>query len=129
MIYVVDSHALVWHLQGGHRLSPASREVLDDPNARLVIPVIALVELKYLSSRGRIGLTYEEIIDRVSNDPRTIIAPLTIENVELMPLSLDIHDAAICATTLLYQEVAGQETVLITADREIRESGIVKTLW
>jgi PIN domain nuclease of toxin-antitoxin system len=42
--YVLDSHALVWHLEGNPRLGPQAKKVIDDPASNLVLPIIALAE-------------------------------------------------------------------------------------
>ena len=48
MRYVVDTHALVWHLTGDARLGETARRVLEDENSLLVVPVIVLAEAKYI---------------------------------------------------------------------------------
>ncbi len=62
MHYIVDTHALVWHMTNDRRLSDKVRRVLDDENARLVIPSIVLAEAKHIADRKRIPLTFQEII-------------------------------------------------------------------
>jgi hypothetical protein len=46
-----------------------------------------------------------------------------------MPLSLNIHDAIICATAAVLTERTGEAAQLITQDRDIRDSGLVATIW
>lgn len=48
MTYVVDTHALIWHLEAGPRLSEAARKILTDPQSQLVIPTIVLAEMAFL---------------------------------------------------------------------------------
>ena len=40
MVYVLDTHAVVWFLEGSSRLGAAARVALSDPVADLVIPTI-----------------------------------------------------------------------------------------
>lgn len=54
MIHVTDTHPFAWLLSGSPRLSLAARRAFEDTEARLVIPSIVLVEIKYLHARGRI---------------------------------------------------------------------------
>jgi PIN domain nuclease of toxin-antitoxin system len=35
--YVLDTHALVWHLEGNPRLGPQAKEVIDDPLSILLV--------------------------------------------------------------------------------------------
>jgi len=39
-----------------------------------------------------------------------------------------MHDAIVCATANLLTE-AGEDVAVITRDAEIRESGLVQTVW
>lgn len=56
MIYVVDTHAVVWFLEGDSRLSKAARDALNDANIQLVMPTIVLAEIVFLYARHRIRL-------------------------------------------------------------------------
>jgi PIN domain nuclease of toxin-antitoxin system len=42
--YVLDTHALVWHLEGNPRLGPQAKKAIEDPLSNLVLPIIALAE-------------------------------------------------------------------------------------
>jgi PIN domain nuclease of toxin-antitoxin system len=42
--YVLDTRALVWHLEGNPRLGPQARKVIDDPLSSLVLPILAITE-------------------------------------------------------------------------------------
>jgi PIN domain nuclease of toxin-antitoxin system len=50
MIYVTDTHPLVWLLEGGPRLSKTARDAFGDAEAQIVIPAIVLVEIKFLAA-------------------------------------------------------------------------------
>jgi PIN domain nuclease of toxin-antitoxin system len=55
--YVIDTHALIWHLQNSTRLSSRARELLvqvDQGRAVAIIPTIVLVEMIYLAEKHRI---------------------------------------------------------------------------
>ena len=43
--------------------------------------------------------------------------------------TLDIHDAIIVATALVFREVLGRETSVITRDAAIRNSRLVRVVW
>src|SRR6266498_4166042 len=54
---VTDTHALVWHLSRSPRLTQPALAVLQaagQGNARIWVPAIVVVEIIYLSERGRI---------------------------------------------------------------------------
>jgi len=46
-----------------------------------------------------------------------------------MPSGLDIHDALICATVLVGQDVLREEVRLITRDEVLVQAGLVQTIW
>jgi PIN domain nuclease of toxin-antitoxin system len=48
---VVDTHALIWFLEGNPRLGAAAKTVLMDPDSELILPAIALAEAVWIDSR------------------------------------------------------------------------------
>ncbi len=128
MIYVVDTHALIWFLEGSKRLGGQAREILRDEHKHLLIPSIVLAEAKDLVSKGKTRLIFDEILEAIT-DPRCLSYPLDLAVVRAMPRSLDIHDAIICATALVYQKTVNEEALLITRDESLIKSNLVKTVW
>ena len=57
------------------------------------------------------------------------IYPLDEAVLDLFPSGLEIHDAIVVATTLLYRDLLMQPVQLLTADRDISASKLVPTLW
>jgi PIN domain nuclease of toxin-antitoxin system len=129
MICVLDTHALVWHLTGSARLGRNAGALLCAPSNRIVIPTIAMAELKYLHHRSRIPLSYAEVLTSIENDERCILFPLTEPVLSLLPAELEIHDAIICATAILLQEAGDDAVRVLTCDRQIAGSGLVKSVW
>lgn len=54
--YVLDTHALIWYLEGNPRLGQAARDVIDDADSELVLPIIALAEAVFIVEHGRTGI-------------------------------------------------------------------------
>lgn len=129
MIYILDTHALVWHLADSTRLGERARQIIVDPTAVLVLPTIALVEARFLSQRRRIPLAWEEIVTLLDQDSRCELHPLDRDVVDRLPEGLNIHDAIICATALLHRDSLGEDVQVITRDRQIIASGVVETVW
>ena len=50
--YVLDTHPLVWYLEGNPRLSSQAKTVIDDPSSDLVLPVNGLAEAAFIVERG-----------------------------------------------------------------------------
>jgi PIN domain len=53
MVYVLDTHAVVWFLEGSSRLGAAAKIAMNDPTADLVVPTIVLVEAGFLYAKKR----------------------------------------------------------------------------
>lgn len=129
MVYVLDTHPLIWLVGQSPLLSHAALTAMSDPTALLVVPTMCLVEIQYLAAKKRITVTPEQIEDRLRNTPNTKIHPLDEEVVAQIPLGLDIHDAVITATALVYRNLRQLPTTLITKDGKITQSGLIQTLW
>ena len=129
MIYVLDTHALVWHLMNSPRLGQQARQIVADASAVLVVPSITLAEARFLSMRGRIPLAWEDVVELLDEDARCEVHPLDRDVVERLPVGLNIHDAIICATALLCRETLGEDVCVITRDGQIIASGLVETVW
>ena len=46
-----------------------------------------------------------------------------------LPTALDIHDAIIVATAVVFRDVLGDSTAVVTRDAQIRASGLVQVIW
>jgi hypothetical protein len=47
----------------------------------------------------------------------------------MIPTSLNIHDAIIVATALVYKDILKLPVEIVTKDTEIKTSGLVPTCW
>jgi PIN domain nuclease of toxin-antitoxin system len=112
--YIIDTHTIVWFLEGQKKVGPQALKILRDPQQRLVIPSIVLGEIKYLAARGRIKVTIDKVVETIENDPRCVIYPLDFHVIQAMPVISDIHDGIICGTALLYQNVLGETVKILT---------------
>jgi PIN domain nuclease of toxin-antitoxin system len=129
MTYVTDTHPLVWFLGRVPRLSRTARAAFRDTSARLVIPTMVLVEIKFLFARGRITVDVADVLAHVASAPNCLIHPLDEEVVGRLPTSLNIHDAIIVSTAVVYRDAHAEQVALITKDAEITASGLVDIVW
>ena len=129
MICIVDTHALVWFLEGNKRLSAVAQAALADPHNQLVLPTLVLAEANHLYSRKRISVSASRMLSEVANAENCTVYPLD-ENVAMrVSGELDIHDAIIVATALVYRELSTDTVVVVTRDEAIIRSGLVQTIW
>jgi PIN domain nuclease of toxin-antitoxin system len=54
--YVVDTHALIWFLEGNQRLGANAKTILSDINSKLIFPAIVLAEAAWMVERGRTSI-------------------------------------------------------------------------
>jgi PIN domain nuclease of toxin-antitoxin system len=126
--YVVDTHALLWYLDGNPSLGSTTNAILSDPRAFLVLPAAAYAEACWIcQSARRVTLSLGQLMTSVNADSRTFHAPLNksvVERSNTLQVIGEMHDRKIVATTLLIIE-AGEATALITADENITHAAVV----
>jgi PIN domain nuclease of toxin-antitoxin system len=127
--YIVDTHVLVWFLEGDSRLSITARDALSNPIVQLVIPTIVLAEITFLYAKHRITIGLAEVHTHIASAANCIIYPLDEVVVDYIPTTLDIHDAIIVATALTFSDVLDENTAIITKDAKIKASGLVSVIW
>ena len=123
--YVLDTHTVIWYLEGNARLGVNAKAVLDDSSSEMILPIIALCEAAHVIGKGRTKITTpKEFLDRIELDPRFEIAPLTDE---ILKESLDLqipemHDRLIVATAVHVLNL-GHQVSLVTCEASITASG------
>ncbi|MBU1614188.1 type II toxin-antitoxin system VapC family toxin [bacterium] len=129
---VTDTHALIWYLQDDTRLpSVAAQWFADCENdgGRIYVPSICVVEIIYLSEKGRIPA------DTLSLFISELSAPDTVLEVVGLSLSvvLKIKDISRAAVPDMPDRIIGATALdlglpLITRDKKIRSS-MVQIIW
>ncbi|QSJ14363.1 PIN domain-containing protein [Nostoc sp. UHCC 0702] len=132
MKYVIDTHALVWFIEGNPRLGTNAKAILSNPDSQLVIPATTLAEAVWIVERGRTSIPHpQDVISVVEADPRVVIYPLD-KDVIAMTMNLyainEMHDRQIVATALVLAS-KGDIVQLLTCDQNIVASGLVAIVW
>jgi PIN domain nuclease of toxin-antitoxin system len=129
MTYVLDTHPIVWFLEGSGRLSVQAGTVLRDPSHRFILPTIVLVEITYLYNKGRIAVDITVVQQRLVAAVNCVLYPLDEQVAMRIPTELNIHDAIIVATALVYRDILHEPVAVITKNGEITRSGLIETVW
>jgi PIN domain nuclease of toxin-antitoxin system len=130
-VILVDTHVVVWLAFDQDQISRKARTAVDDARKNadgLAISDITLLELATLASKGRIRLdiSLESFLQEVES--RFIVLPISgrvCARAMELPATYpkDPADRIIGATALV------EGLSLLTADREIRRSRTVRTIW
>jgi PIN domain nuclease of toxin-antitoxin system len=130
-VILVDTHVVLWLAFHPDRLSKKAREVIDEARKNkdgMAICDITLLELATLASRGRLNLniSLESFLAEV--EARFVLLPIksgACARIAELPATYpkDPADRIIGATALV------EGLTLLTEDREIRRSNVVRTIW
>ncbi|MGA8221315.1 MAG: type II toxin-antitoxin system VapC family toxin [Candidatus Acidiferrales bacterium] len=128
---LADTHVVVWLAFEQHRISRRARAAIVEARRNadgLAISDISLLELATLARKGRLHLdiSLESFLQEVES--RFVVLPITgraCARAIAFPPSYpqDPADRIIGATALV------EGLSLLTADREIRRSNTVQTIW
>jgi PIN domain nuclease of toxin-antitoxin system len=132
MKYVLDTHALIWFLEGNARLGLTAREILGDASSELILPAIALAEAVWIVSRGKTSIpSVDALLKVVKQDKRVSIYPLDAEVIEksvnLTSIN-EMHDLQIVSTALVV-EGQGNQVALLSCDQNICATNLVRIVW
>ena len=132
--YILDTHALVWYLEGNSRLGRQAKATMTAAESEMVLPLIALAEAAFLIEKGRIGIpSISSLLADVRNDERIEILPLTTAIFERSLTSEglripELHDRFIVSTGLHLQDL-GHTVSILTRDEIITDSSILSVIW
>jgi predicted nucleic acid-binding protein len=126
MLYVIDTHALVWYLDG--TLPKPINDIFESAEngeSTLFIPTIVLAECLYLAEKNKIDLDFNDLLKRIEMSRNFIYASFNFHILRILPKIRvgELHDKIIVATAKMLN------AKLITKDREIKNSGIVTVEW
>ena len=126
-LYVADAHAFACYL--ADKLPKKSDDIFKKAELekyRISIPSIAVAELIHVFERAGAKDKIWEFFEKIDSYPSFSICPLDEELLKIVPdVELtELHDRIIIAACKSLKAEA-----LITKDRAIKESGLVKTIW
>ena len=124
----MDTHAVIWAAEGDERLGASAGELLRSLKAgEAVLSDITLLEIAMLAKKGRIELSVsaEEYLRAIQQN-----YPLLTITSEIASLAVDLNlpqgdpfDRIIVASAMHHK------LLLLTRDKNISASGLVRTVW
>ena len=123
MIYVLDTHVLIWYFIGSKRLKSEIKERIEEvrnKGGRLLVPTIVLAEALAIAEKGKVEFDFQEMYQLIKKRTGFEIISFTSDILEeVMRVDIpEIHDRIIVATARFYR--AG----ILTKDRIIFEREI-----
>ena len=132
IMVTIDTHIIIWDALKPDLLTKIAKEAIDAANATdgIIVCEISLWEIAMLMHKRRleIDVPYIDFIKLIKTSNNYIFQGITPEIADLAAnfpseINQDPADRIICATS------TNTNTDLITADRNLRKSTIVKTIW
>lgn len=119
-------------MEGNPRIGADAKIILSEPTSQLVVPAIVLAEAAWIVERGRTSIpSAMDLLSAVEADARVVIYPLN-ETVVKQSVSVstigEMHDRQIVATALVLAS-QNEMVALLTCDRNITTSGLMKIVW
>ena len=125
--FLLDTHALIWFLEGDAQLSLTAKTIILDTDNRLCVSVASLWEMAIKMSIGKLTLTQsvEQIIARL---PVEFIELLSIEVPHILAIQqLPLHHKDPFDRLLIAQTKA--ENLTIISDEAIFDQYAIKRIW
>jgi PIN domain nuclease of toxin-antitoxin system len=125
MLYVIDTHILIWYFTGNKRLSEKLKNTIDQVRqhgGRLLVPTIVLAEALNVAAKGRVEFDFNHLYQLVRAEPEFEVVEFGLDifdeamRIKGIP---EIHDRIIAATAKFYG------ANLLTKDGVIRLSNEV----
>jgi PIN domain nuclease of toxin-antitoxin system len=131
MVYVTDTHALLWYLFTPKRLGKAALAAFEtlQQDDLLVVPAVVVAEIVMVIEKQRIPATLDDlktVIASLEQEDFCLFPPLTSEDIFASTALSQIPDIF---DRLVVYEAYKRNAVIITKDNVITKSGLVKTVW
>ncbi|HST20183.1 MAG TPA: PIN domain-containing protein [Blastocatellia bacterium] len=129
--YIADTHAVLWYLTADARLGVGARAVLQNPANQIIVPAITVAESLYIIEHGKSSATSNQLWQLVLFSSNVAFYPLDIsvlKQSEALTIIPEMHDRQIVATAVCLQD-SNTESIVITKDGNITNSGLIKTVW
>ena len=131
--YVTDTHALVWHLSKGPKLSEAAKTVFVQADAgwhRIFVPGIVLIELVYLIEKHRLDKSLFHRAAALLNTPggSYAIAPLDVQVAQAFE-DIDHTTVPDMPDRIIVATAKRMGLPLISRDRAISQVTLINVIW
>lgn len=94
MKYLLDTHALIWFLEGDERLTVTAKSIICNDDTDIYVSIVSLWEMAIKISLGKLELSQslEQIIARLPQQAITLLPVQTTHVVTLLSLPFEHRD-------------------------------------
>lgn len=94
MKYLLDTHALIWFLEGDERLSSKAKSIVCNDDADIYVSIVSLWEMAIKISLGKLELSQslEQIIAKLPQQSITVLSVQPPHVVTLLSLPFEHRD-------------------------------------
>lgn len=130
--YVADTHALIWYLEDSDKLGPEADRAFASADAgasRIFVPTICLVEIVYLTEKGRIPSEMKTALDAYLDAGNTSLETVALTRDVVRALeSIDRQNVPDLPDRIIAASALSLNLPLLSRDRAIQTSG-VQVVW
>jgi hypothetical protein len=94
-----------------------------------VLPTIVLAEVIFLYAKKKTSINLSAVLSEVANSSNCLVYPLDEEVILRIPTDVEIHDAIIVGTGLVFKDLIGHDVAIITKDEAIKKLNLIPTIW
>ena len=127
--FVADTHALLWYFSDSRKLGSKASKIFDEAdngNAILHIPAIVVAELYYANVKTGKPIDFSDAYRKLDQSDQFVFTPFAVEDVldfDNDSTVTEMHDRIIVGVSRRLN------APLLTVDRNITASGLVKIIW
>jgi PIN domain nuclease of toxin-antitoxin system len=128
MRVLLDTHALVWSVANSSRLSPAARNLMDDPSIAKLVSIASLWEIaiKVRLRKLEFGIEFDTLVGLIEDEGMATFLPITPAHVKHLQY-LEMHHRDPFDRMLVAQALT-ESLPFISADTSLDNYG-VQRLW
>jgi PIN domain nuclease of toxin-antitoxin system len=129
LIYIIDTHAVVFALTAPRKLGKAARAAMrriEEGRVKAWIPAVVAAELIMLCELGRIDIGLSQLRAALDDVPALSFLPLELDQLDEFASLTSIRDPF---DRLIVGAARARKARLITKDASLATTGLVETVW
>lgn len=123
MRILIDTHVLLWHLEGDEQLSPDRRSLITDPANVIFVSIASFWEVAIKSSLGKLSLSksISEIFAEVDSSATSLLAIEPSHTLQVSPLPFHHKDPF---DRMIIAQAIAEDLALVSNDVNFAAYGV-----